>query len=154
MAVEKARADLAQLERRAEQLQAELDDVNEHINKLRIFLALADVYVADQEKPQTSERENPANGRTPRGRSGQALGASIQLIRETGKPVITRVLLEKLAERGIHIGGVKPVANLASILSKSPLLVSSRTEGWSLAEWAEGSAAPGDSDRSSEAGVG
>ena len=48
-------------------------------------------------------------------------------------PTPTRFILEKLAERGVVVGGSRPMNSLSSILSKSELFVPHGRSGWTIA---------------------
>jgi hypothetical protein len=75
-------------------------------------------------------------GRRPKGGvSGAAIRETITLLRERGRPIRTRELLDILASRGIVIGGKNPVINLSGHLCRAPEMVSDRGQGWSLREW-------------------
>ena len=150
MSVERARADLERLEQAANQLRAKLAENEERAAKVRIYLEMTSIYGAP-EAPRPAEsaaktQASPTNGAAPpknkggrpRGEGGgiveRAQKGSQNFLRASGRPMMTRELLQMLENQGTQIGGNSPTSNLSGMLSRSPLFKSSK-DGWTLAEW-------------------
>jgi hypothetical protein len=146
MSIERARDDLADLERAANQLRAKLTETEDRAAKVRIYIEMAAVYdpqkevVAPQAAPMTpTNGAHPPRNKGGRPRAGGGIveraqnGASAFLNAER-RAIPTRELLEKLESQGILIGGSQPRSNLSGMLSRSPVFKSGK-EGWTLSEW-------------------
>lgn len=145
MARERAEADLRRLTQEADVLRTKLADMDAKIEKLKIYLEMARLYEGTSYAPPAiMMRTSPPTGGRPSGVgvTAQAVEISKAAIRERGKPIHTRELLEILAEQNVVIGGANPVANLSGFLSRSHDLKNSRKYGWGLAEWQTEDEAP------------
>lgn len=60
------------------------------------------------------------------------------IIRELGRPVPTRELLELLTARGVEVGGKDPASTLSARLSRAPSLENIRQRGWWIKGRTEG----------------
>lgn len=140
MSVAKARVDLDRLRGKAAALQQALRDVEEQAVKLAHYIEVASAYEHESVSWVSDEATNgAARIRTPHQSASMPknVKAVIEILERAAKPLPTRVLVEKLAEQGIVIGGKLPVTGLSSALSRhKELLTASRSEGWSLNKWA------------------
>jgi hypothetical protein len=146
MSIARAEQDLARLQREISRLDAELTAARERATKIAHYIEMAREY---QNVPEgtalidgiliskTAPRLRAAQG----GMSGAAVRETIDILRESGRPVHTRELLPILEQRGIKIGGANPLTNLSGYLSRSDDLIADRSRGWRLKEW-EGAELP------------
>jgi hypothetical protein len=140
MSVEKARLELETLRDRATALQQELRDVEDRAVKLSNYIEISSSY-NDRSASSGPQEASPLPVRAiGMLRAERALPknvrAVVSILEAAGKPLPTRVLIEKLAEQGIVIGGKLPVTGLSSALSRHrELLTASRSEGWGLTAW-------------------
>ena len=56
--------------------------------------------------------------------------AAISILSEADNYLTTQVILNRLYDRGVHVGGKNPANNLASVLSKSEKAINVRGKGW------------------------
>ena len=143
MSVERALADLMQLDAEAQRVRNRLSEIDEHASRLRTYVAVAREYERMEAghtmstSPPTLTPTTEAPGE--RTLSRRTADIAVELLRAKGQPIHTRDLLPQIAERGVTVGGQNPVANLSGFLSRDKgRLVNSRTYGWSLREWAGG----------------
>ena len=142
MSIEKAQADLADLTRKAERLQAELANIDSRIAKIRIFLELAheyggnDISITHNNPPAAT---NPVSIKLAggAGKSRPVSEIAEMILRARGSHLLIADLYAELIKRDAQIGGEKPMANLSSILSRAPNLVNNRAKGWGLKEWSD-----------------
>jgi hypothetical protein len=127
VSVERAEKDLSRAKSDVARLEAQLTDARSRATKLEHYIEMARLYDA-----ASSDGGAKPNRVTPK---PNATTVAIEILRREGKPLHTHVLLDELAKQGIHISGINPPGNLASTLSRSDLLESSRVEGWRLVEW-------------------
>lgn len=130
MAHTQARSDLARLQGEIKRLENQLLVAKEKAQKLTHYIEMSELYDAGK-APLSSSSQHRG------GRSAAAADIAVSIITERGHPVHTRELLEELEKRGVTFDTTNPVTNLSSALSRSPLLVGNRSEGWSLTEWKE-----------------
>ena len=131
MAVERAVADLARLDAEAVDLKRRIAEIDRKSDRLRTYIAVAQEYAAPPQTGLGAIHAGPAKGITE-----AAVEGAIALLRVEGKPIHTRVLLSRLAQQGVTVGGSNPVANLSGFLSRDKIrLRNSRMEGWHLREW-------------------
>jgi hypothetical protein len=143
MSVQRAERELIALQQDLQRLEAEITHKKDRATKLAHYVEIRREYEREASSTeagpeQTGESPKP-NGSTPRapkgGASGRAVRECFAILRERKQPVPTRELHEILKQRGIHLGGISPVASLSGYLSRTPGLVADRTLGWSLTEW-------------------
>ena len=67
------------------------------------------------------------------GASAEITKAVEEILSGRRDPTPTRFILENLAERGVVVGGSRPMNSLSSVLSKSELFVPHGRSGWTLA---------------------
>lgn len=143
MSIERALADLAQLDAEAQRARNRLAEIDEQAGRLRTYVAVAREYER-VETGQTAPTSPLITTPTPDGPgegtlSRRTADIAVELIDAKGQPIHTRDLLAQIAERGVTVGGQNPVANLSGFLSRDKeRLVNSRTYGWSLRKWAVG----------------
>jgi hypothetical protein len=136
MSINRAEADLATLESKAAHLRADLAEVEARAEKIRAYIEISKVYehggtIGDNAVPRQTARSQHV-AREFGGNFGKAIAAVEDIIIGEGHPVHTRVLIDRLREMGIEIGGKEPVGNLSSALSRSGKFTNNRTDGWSL----------------------
>lgn len=125
--VERAKSDLLRVTADIERARAQITTLTARREKISAYIEMAELYESDE--------SDEAIARVRGGVSGAAVRASVDAIRERGKPIHTRELLDLLSKQSIQIGGKEPVANLSGFLSRSDDLKNSRAHGWGLAEW-------------------
>ena len=125
--IERAKADLARIEADVERVRAQMASLGVRREKVRAYIEMAEFYESNDAEFESARAKG--------GVSGAAVRASVEAIRERGKAIHTRELLEILGKQNIQIGGKEPVANLSGFLSRSDELRNSRAHGWGLAEW-------------------
>jgi hypothetical protein len=161
MSLERARADLADLEQAADALRAKLAEVEASAAKVRIYIEMAALYGASPPPAPTASPAGAPNGasRPARSKGGRprreggivdkAQRAAEAFLRTTKQATDIGEIFQALENQGISIGGLHPRSNLSGMLSKSPALQSSK-DGWMLSEWANASesndAAPSGAD--------
>lgn len=64
------------------------------------------------------------------GKLNETERVALEAIREAGKPLSTRELLDALAARGIDVGGKDPASTLSARLSRAANLENVRPYGW------------------------
>jgi hypothetical protein len=137
MSVERAEADLAAARALVRRLETQLEDARKRVVKLEHYVEMAREYDG---KP-TREEPNRAPSRRSGGVSGAAVRAVLDILREAGRPMMTRDLVEELTKRGVPIPGdpARVVVNLSGYLSREKAVRSDRAHGWSLAETGDAS---------------
>jgi hypothetical protein len=125
VSVERATKDLNKTRLEVTRLEAQLTDARNRALKLEHYLEMAKVYDAAQEVDAEKSLDAKLN----------VTEQVIEILRALQRPAHTRQLVDELAKLGTVIKGENPANNLASTLSRSKLLESSRTEGWRLVEW-------------------
>jgi hypothetical protein len=138
MAIERAERDLQRLRQRIADLEAQVSELRVQEVKIIHFLEMYRRYGREEIHPESGsdagQRAAETKLRTPK--PPPNVQAAIDILREAGRPITTRVLVDLLASRGITIGGGNPITNLSGALSKwKDLLSASRVHGWSLKEW-------------------
>lgn len=137
VSVERALADLMQLDAEAQRARNRLSEIDEQSGRLRTYVAVSREYermeagqsALTPPPTPTSTTDVPGDGTLSRRTANMA----VELIEAKGQPIHTRDLLTQMAARGVTVGGANPVANLSGFLSRDKArLVSSRTYGWSL----------------------
>ncbi|WP_428531965.1 hypothetical protein [Rhodopila sp.] len=139
MSLDKAREDLAELDRAVAQLRSKLSDVEARASKIRIYIEMAEMYGETCPTSSSDHHDLAAPPKRTRASGGivdKARTAVIAILTERKYPTSTRDLLSELLSRGIPVGGDKPSSNLSGMLSKS-LDFKSGAHGWSLASWDE-----------------
>ena len=146
MSIDRAATDLMELERRADQLRAELAATEDRIGKLRIFMEMARSYGivgADQtvgDVPPTHEARARSVGGRPQGGMKETVIPKLQaILRERKQPMHTRDMVAWLFQQGIEIGGetlLHKQNNLSGMLSRAKgIFTNDRASGWGLVEW-------------------
>lgn len=140
MSMERALADLAQLDAEAQRARNRLAEIDEQAGRLRTYVAVAREYERTESgrtTPTPSPTPRPTTGASGEGTlSRRTADMAVGFIEAKGQPIHTRDLLALMAARGVSVGGSNPVANLSGFLSRDKArLVSSRTYGWSLRKW-------------------
>jgi hypothetical protein len=140
MSVVKAEQDLANLRLEIDKTRARLTEMEEQATKIAHFIEMSNVY-----SPSAYALEISSGGRIapngvfrPRlnGEPPKNVRVVVDILRERGRPIKTKDLVDELERRGITTGGKIPVTNLSSALSRfKQLLSADRSEGWSLNEW-------------------
>lgn len=125
MSLDRATSDLAKLKLEVARLQAQLNAANEKVLKLEHYIEVTRAYESQQDDVD----------RVKGGVGTLLVSTVIEILREKGTRQPTRLLVEELERRGLHIGGQNKITNLSGMLSRSGDLVSSRTEGWGLSVW-------------------
>lgn len=128
MAIEQARTDLARLQAEIKRLETQLVSARERAEKVAHYIEMAELYSSGTGVVASVTR-------TRGGKSAAAAEIVAEILSQRGHPIKTRELLEELRARGVTFDTPNPVTNLSSALSRSPLLIGSRAEGWSLREW-------------------
>lgn len=128
MALEQARSDLARLQAEIKRLELQLVTARERAEKVAHYIEMAEIYSSG-----TGNVAGMTRGRG--GRSAAAADIVVEILSQRGHPIRTRELLKELETRGVIFDTPNPVTNLSSVLSRSPLLIGNRSEGWSLREW-------------------
>lgn len=128
MAVNQARADLARLQSEIKRLENQLLVAKQRAEKVANYIEMSELYSSGMGVTASATRSRS-------GKSAAAADMVAQILGQKGHPIPTRDLLKELESKGIIFDSHNPVTNLSSALSRSPLLVGDRTEGWSLAEW-------------------
>lgn len=140
MSINRAEADLVILETKATQLHAELAEVESNAVKIRAYIEMAKLYEHGSTISSAAPSAQAAQQQVTRefgGNFGKAITAVEGLIIAAGHPLHTRVLIDRLREMGIEIGGKEPVGNLSSALSRSGKFTNSRMNGWNLRDESE-----------------
>ena len=143
MSLNRAEADLVKLDGEMQRLRARIAALEDQGVKLRHYIEVAREYEGvPPTAAHTTLMASTSMTMAPTGSNTRAaVDTTIALLRERRQPMHTRVLLEALAQRGVNVGGVNPVANLSGFLSREKdRLMNSRLTGWSLKEWGEPSA--------------
>jgi len=134
MSIQQAKADLAQARLEAEKFAARAKEALERVQKLENFLEMARQYeiIEDVASTKGADRNNVLKPR----RSGlTTLHVAVEVLREAQGRLTTRQLLDRIEGQGHTVGGANKAANLASILSKSTVVNTNKTEGWGLSSW-------------------
>ena len=129
MAIERAKTDLARLQREIARLESQLFIAKGRATKLEHYLEVASEYGEDADSETRAFRQENAKRHLTE--------IAIEILREEKKPLRTRDLIERIEKLGILVPGKDPVANLSSMLSRSDELMADRTAGWSLKAWAD-----------------
>ncbi len=90
------------------------------------------VTVASPVSVPVTVRDAPAVRKSVKAAETEQVAAAV--IRERGKPVSTRDLLDELVSRGVEVGGADPLATLLARLRRSPSLEHEKPFGWRLVE--------------------
>lgn len=152
MSIERALADLAQLDAEAQRVRNRLTEIDEQAGRLRIYVAVARDYegVGSRQSSAISSATT-ASASDSRTLSRRTADLAVDLIRAKGQPIHTRDLLAQMAQLGLIVRGQNPVANLSGFLSRDKAhLVNNRTLGWRLVEWG-GDSPPNDLSQGEDA---
>ncbi|MDG3441873.1 hypothetical protein [Nitrospirillum amazonense] len=126
-----ARTDLQKLEAKISRLQEDLRGLENDRVKLLHFIEMAERYSsATTILGATTKRSSVEN----RGTKGARLvEASLEIMRDTGRPMKNAELANALISMGYEIGGQQPSANLAGFLSRDSRVAFTKGLGWTLA---------------------
>lgn len=130
-AVEKAKEDAAKLQATVQRLEAQLASVNEDLEKLTIFIEVAERYNAGETFSSTSQRKR-SSGPTQKEILEKA---AREILKEKRCSMSTGDLVVAVEADGITITGAKKNNVLASVLSRSDDFQNERGIGWRLREW-------------------
>jgi len=130
-AIAQARNDAEKLKSTAQRLEAQLASVNEDLEKLEIFIEVAEKYSSGQGFSPTPSRKRPA------GKTQKEIieTAAHSILRDKGHPMETGDMVIVIEESGISITGSNKNNTLASVLSRSDGFENIRGTGWHLKEW-------------------
>lgn len=141
MSVAKAKNDLRLLDEQVEKLTTQIHDIESQRLKLLNYIEISESYGEISEPNRGRDtpidhRQHQERGTLSPERSQSIprnVRAVISILKQAGKPLPTRELVERLKDRGIIIGGKIPTTGLSSALSRHKnLLRPDRSEGWSL----------------------
>ena len=127
--IEALKAEIADLEG-----QLGADPRYRKIQTLRDALAL---YHVGSTTPRQRLSAPPGSRPFASGASAEITNAVEGILSGSRNPTPTQFILEKLAERGVLVGGSRPMNSLSSILSKSELFVPHGRSGWTLVNGAD-----------------
>ena len=121
-----------------EALVAEIADLEDQMasdqryQKLRELKRVRNLYV--NEVGPLGDRPTSAAGSRPfaSGVSAEVMKAAKKVLSGAGAPTPTRIIMQKLAARGVFVGGSQPQNSLSAILSKSGAFQSHGRSGWTL----------------------
>jgi hypothetical protein len=140
MSVQRAQQELAHLRQEIQRIEGRLLDMRARAIKLEHYIEMAREF-GDRPSARTNDTASSARShddreRAPRGgMSGRAVQECISILRERHEPIHTTELHALIVDRGIRLGGKNPAQALSGYLSRTPELVSNRSQGWSLREW-------------------
>jgi hypothetical protein len=138
MSVARAEAERSRLQGEIERLQSQLTALQHRIVKVEHYIEMVREYesVASPLGGNSPDSAESSRTRAPKGGvGGSAARHAVAIIRERGRPIPTRDLVELLKERGVNLGGNNQITTLSSYLSRTPELKADRSQGWSLKEW-------------------
>jgi hypothetical protein len=130
------------------QIDCAIAEMMEREAKIAAFIEMRAVYLrsdaaplavpqpqAPQHLPIPSPSKRAQGVRRPYGMMLAAIQMCIEILKETGRPWLTRDLVPELSRRGLPLDGENAVLNLSNRLGKSNAVRSHKVLGWHLAEW-------------------
>ena len=122
----------------AEALKAEIAHLEQQMSqdptymKLQQLRRTVELYRNSGETPPDAASA-PSRIRAPSGGSMEILAVAKEFLAGRVDPTPTKMIMEVLADRGVHVGGTVPQNGVSSMLSKSEDFVSHGRSGWTLA---------------------
>lgn len=152
MVVKMASDEAARLRVELEAIDKKRDSILSRLDRLETYLAIhaefsgspASQLLDPSPNHEKVSAQSPARivsvPRAP-GSGERIMRAVVDILRDAGRPIMTRDLLAPLGVIGIRLGGgdaTRATSHLSSVLSKHrSILRGSRRTGWSLVEWDE-----------------
>lgn len=127
MSIARATAEIAELREKAAQLREQFDRAMARITKLEAYVEVVREY-----GPVSTDRGISQSRRGGPTKADRFADAVEEILREIGGALPTAEISNRLAERGMPVGGSNPVTNLSSILYRSKRFQNDRRLGWSL----------------------
>lgn len=140
MSVPAAESQLAQVTAELEKVEAVAHHLRSRKHDLEIYLRVAqelEAGNADSAHAKLPRVDAPRQPRTsPRdGKGDRVRAAAIDAIKQSGRAMTARELVQVLSQQGIVLGGGDPkkdTSDLSAKLAKAPELAGKRGSGWSL----------------------
>jgi hypothetical protein len=123
------------LQAQLEAIQAEMNSLKDQIDDLDVTIKVLDRH---HQIPQGESRSSPKKAPSPSEQippgvyEGHSwVGGTKKLLEEVGKPLKTPIILKRLKEGGLQVGGARPYTALYSALRKSKHFELTK-RGWAL----------------------